>query len=63
MKTKPKLLVYAVAWNEQRNLLFSRYLTDYFEVIIITSLNITEKISNNIKPVKVITTKFFLTKK
>ncbi len=63
MDNKPKLLVYAVTWNEKRNLLFSRYLSDYFEVTIITRFTGDEKIFELIKPVKVIAAKFFFKKK
>ena len=59
MDNKPKLLVYAVTWHEKRNLLFSRYLSDYFEVTIITRPDGDEKVFELIKPVKVIFVKFF----
>jgi len=43
MEKKPRLLVYAVSWNEKRNLLFSKHLTEYFEVMILTSFKGDEK--------------------
>ena len=63
MDNKPKLLVYAATWIEKRNLLFSRYLSDYFEVIIITRPDGDEKVFELIKPAKVIPVKFFFKKK
>jgi glycosyltransferase involved in cell wall biosynthesis len=63
MENKPKLLIYAATWNEKRNLFFSRYLSDYFEVTIITRPAQDEKIFELIKPVKVIAVKFFFKKK
>ena len=52
MEKKPRLLVYAVSWNEKRNLLFSKHLTEYFEVMILTSFKGDEKFFESIKPVK-----------
>ena len=63
MKNKHKLLVYGSMWNEERSLLFYRYLSDYFEVILLTSFRYDEKILEIIKPVKVITAKFWIKKK
>ena len=58
MEKKPRLLVYALSWNEKRNLLFSCHLTEYFEVIILTSFKGDGNFLESIKPVKVIPVKF-----
>ena len=58
INNKPKLLVYAISWNEKRNLFFSRYLSDYFNVIIISSFNSGNKLIDIIKPAKIIGTSF-----
>ena len=63
MGRKPVLLVYTVPWSEKRNLLFSRYLSNYFEVIILTIFNEYENILEIIKPVRVIPDKFWLKNK
>ena len=63
MDSKPKLLVYAVSWNEKRNLLFSHYLSDYFKVIVISYFTSNEKLFEFVKPVKVISTKFWFKQK
>ncbi len=53
MDSKPVLLIYTAQWSEKRNLLFSRYLSDYFEVEILTILNLNKNVLELIKPVKV----------
>ena len=63
MKIKPKILVYGSSWDEKRHLLFYRHLSDYFEVIVLTSFNCDEEILELIQPVKVITLKFWIKKK
>ena len=63
MADKLKLLIYGSSWDEKRHLLFYRYLTEFFEVIVITPFSCNEEILELIKPVKVITTKFWIKKK
>ena len=63
MDSKPKLLVYAVSWNEKRNLLFSHYLSDYFKIIVISYITSNEKLFEFVKPTKVISTKFWFKQK
>jgi glycosyltransferase involved in cell wall biosynthesis len=53
MEKKPRLLIYAVTWNEKKNLLFSKQLTEYFEVMILTSFKGDKKFFDRIKPVKI----------
>ena len=61
--SKPKLLVYAISWNEKRNLMFSLYLSDYFEVILLTCFTGDEELLNSIQPAKVLPAKFWFKKK
>ncbi|MFZ0453669.1 MAG: glycosyltransferase family 4 protein [Ignavibacteriaceae bacterium] len=58
MENKPRLLIYAASWNEKRNLLFSRHLTEYFEVMILTSSRGDNNFFDLIKPVKVFHIKY-----
>ncbi len=58
MEKKPRLLIYAVTWNEKRNLLFSKRLTEYFEVMILTSFKGDKNFFAQIKPVKVFQIKY-----
>ena len=58
MDKKPRLLVYAVSWNEKRNLLFLFYLTEYFEVMILSSVKGDKIFFESIKPVKAFFVKF-----
>ena len=60
---KPLLLIYAISWNENRNLLFSHYLSNYFEVVIVTFLNNNKPLPETIKPAKIISTNFYFRKK
>jgi glycosyltransferase involved in cell wall biosynthesis len=63
MNSKHKLLIYSSAWHEQRNILFSHYLSAYFEVTIITSFVDSEKVLELVKPTKVVATKFWFKNK
>ncbi|MEJ2615462.1 MAG: glycosyltransferase [Ignavibacteriaceae bacterium] len=58
MEKKPRLLIYTVSWNKKRNLLFSRQLSEYFEVMILTSFKGDKKFFDLIKPVKVFHIKY-----
>ena len=58
MEKKPRLLVYAVSWNEKRNLLFSYHLAEYFEVMILTSFKGDKNFLESIKPAKVFHVKY-----
>ena len=58
MENKPRLLIYAPSWNKKRNLLFSRQLTEYFEVMLLTSFKGEQNFFDLIKPVKVFHVKY-----
>ena len=58
MSNKPRLLIYAPSWNKKRNLLFSRQLTEYFEVMILTSFRGDQNFFDLIKPAKIFQVKY-----
>ena len=58
MDNKPRLLIYATSWNEKKNFLFSKQLTEYFEVMILTSHKGDNNFFDLIKPVKVFHVKY-----
>ena len=58
MDKKPRLLIYAVSWNEKRNLLFAFQLTEHFEVMVLTSYTGDKEFLELIKPVKVFYAKY-----
>ena len=63
MNSKPKLLIYAASWNGKKNLLFSSFLADHFDIVVMTYLIDDEGISDLIKPAKAVYAKFLFKNK
>jgi glycosyltransferase involved in cell wall biosynthesis len=50
---KPKLLVYSITGNEARNAIFMHYLSDYFNILVVTKSSVNSKALVLSKPAKI----------
>ena len=60
---KPKLLVYSIMGNEARNAIFMHYLSNYFNVLVVTKSPVKNKVIVLSKPAKIKSPKFYFKQK
>lgn len=58
MENRPRLLLYGIAWNEQRNIIFSHYLSRYFTVFVLTRDGINKRVLELAKPTSIFFERF-----